>query len=157
MYPPASRRFPGHGSLWQAGGGGGGGGEVQVTVDRGENVEAGRENFPETMNPRERSGGPCRRPRAEPSPGVHGGPLDEPGQHHAVPRVEVDHLSADPSGGRDQRVVLLGATVDIPRGAFPGEPQDVGGVAFRYLVTDVGEAAFEALDLDTVPPDVAEQ
>src|SRR5829696_7474934 len=133
--------------------------EVQVTVDRGENVEAGSENPPETVDALERPRGPYRRPRvpAKPVPGVHGDPFDERGHHRAVCRVEEDHLRVDPGLSRDPRVVLLGATVDIVGSAFPGEPQRVSRPAYCDLVSDVGESAAEAFDLETSLWDVPEK
>ena len=133
--------------------------EVQVTVDRGENVEAGPENPPETVNSLERPRDPNRRPRvpAKPVPGVHGDPFDEPGHHRAVSRVEEDHLRVDPGLSRDPRVVLLGLTVYILRRAIPGEPQHVSRAARRHLVRDVGEPAAEAFDLETSLLDVPEK
>jgi hypothetical protein len=185
MRPSASMRFPGHGSLWQGHEGSGRGlqrpahrprlpaclvvtlrhlrplstQEGQVTVDLGEDVEAGPENPPQTVNPLERSRGPNRRARvpAEPLPVVHGDPLDEPGHHRAVTRVEVDHLRVDPCRRRDPRVVLLGTAVYVVRGTFPGEPQRVSRAAYRHLVTGVGKGAAEVFDLDAIPLDVPEK
>src|ERR687897_257751 len=133
--------------------------EVQVTVDRGEYVEAGSENPPETVNSLERPRDPTRRPRvpAKPVPGVHGDPFDEPGHHRAVSRVEEDHLRVDPSLSRDPRVVLLGLTVYILRRAIPSEPQRVSRAARRHLVRDVGEPTAEAFDLETSLLDVPEK
>src|SRR5215217_4785219 len=133
--------------------------EVQVTVNRGENVEAGSETPPETVNPLERPRGPNRRPRvpAKPVPGVHGDPFDEPGHHRAVCRVEEDHLRVDSGLSRDPRVVLLGLTVYILRRAFPGEPQRVSRPAYCDLVRDVGEPAAEEFDLETSLWDVPEK
>src|SRR5215212_519510 len=133
--------------------------ELQVTVDRPENVEAGSENPPETVNSLERPRDPNRRPGvlAKPVPGVHGDPFDEPGHHRAVSRVEEDHLRVDPGLSRDPRIVLLGLTVYILRRAIPGEPQRVSRAARRHLVIDVGEPAAEAFDLETSLLDVPEK
>src|SRR5215218_6640311 len=133
--------------------------EVQVTVDRDENVEAGPENPPETVNPPERLCDPYRRARvpAKPFPGVHKDTFDEPGHHRAVCRVEEDHLRVDPGLSRDPRVVLLGDTVYILRSAFPGEPQRVSRAAHRDLVRGVGEPAAEEFDLETSLWDVPEK
>ena len=124
--------------------------EVQVTVDRGENVEAGPEKPPETVNLLERPRGPNRRSRvpAKPVSGVHGDPFDEPGHHRAVTRVEVDYVRVDSGLSRDLRVVLLCSPVYIVGRAIPGEPQHVSRAASRHLVRDVGESTSEQFEFD---------